>query len=294
MTVKQLRAFLAVARTLSFAEASNLIHLSQPALSLAIKKLEESLGGRLFTRTTRTIALTPEGEALLPIAQRLLAEWDNAEEQLQQRFALQLGKIAVAAMPSFAASLLPLGLLRYRERYPRINIEVHDVINEAVVEMVRQNRVEVGINFDPGVSDDLQFRPLFDDEFVAVLPPGHPLCNADQIEWRSLLAEDFITLQRPSSLRLMLEKQLNEAGLTPRIAFDAHQLATVGRMVATGLGVSAVPGLCRQQMQESGACCVPLAAPIISRSVGILTRRRHELSVAAQAMVEVLTETFSQ
>ncbi|MFC6669208.1 LysR family transcriptional regulator [Marinobacterium aestuariivivens] len=292
MTVKQLRAFLAVARTLSFAEASVMIHLSQPALSLAIKKLEESLGGRLFTRTTRTIALTPEGEALLPIAQRLLAEWENAEEELQQRFALQLGRIAVAAMPSFAGSLLPEGLLQYRNRYPRINIEVHDVIAERVVDMVRQSRVEVGVTFDPGSSDDLRFLPLFEDEFIAVLPPDHPACNAEQLEWQTLLNEDFITLQRPSRLRLMLENHLAERGLVPRVAFDAHQLATVGRMVATGLGVSVVPGLCRQQMQELGACCVPLAEPRISRSVGILTRRRHELSVAAQAMVEVLEETF--
>lgn len=291
MTVKQLRAFVAVARTLSFAEASIQIHLSQPALSLAIKKLEESLGGRLLTRTTRTIALTPEGEALLPIAQRLLAEWDNAEEELQQRFALQLGKIAVAAMPSFAGSLLPHALVRYRERYPRINIEVHDVIAEAVVDMVRDHRVELGVTFDPGASDDLRFRPLFEDEFIAVLPPDHPDCHAERLEWSRLLEQDFITLQRPSSLRLMMESRLAERGLAARVAFDAHQLATVGRMVATGLGVGAVPSLCRQQMQEMGACCVPLSEPTIARRVGILTRR-HELSVAAQAMVEVLTETF--
>ena len=136
MTIKQLRAFIAVARTFSFAEASVRVHLSQPALSLAIKKLEESLGGRLLNRTTRTIALTPEGQVLLPIAERLLAEWDSVEEELHQRFALQLGKIAIAAMPSFASSLLPQALLRYRALYPRINIEVHDVIAEHVVDMV--------------------------------------------------------------------------------------------------------------------------------------------------------------
>ncbi|MCP8687230.1 LysR family transcriptional regulator [Marinobacterium sedimentorum] len=292
MTIKQLRAFIAVARTLSFAEASVRVHLSQPALSLAIKKLEESLGGRLFNRTTRTIALTPEGDALLPIAERLMAEWDNVEEELHQRFALQLGKIAVAAMPSFASSLLPQALLRYRELYPRINIEVHDVIAEQVVDMVRQNRVEVGVTFDPGASDDLLFRPLFSDEFIAVLPPGHPDAKRNPLPWQQLLQHDFITLQRPSSLRLLMERQLAEQGMAPRVAFEAHQLATVGRMVATGLGVSAVPALCRQQMQELGACCVSLDEPTISRRVGILTRSNHQLSVAARALIEVLSETF--
>ncbi|WP_020680063.1 LysR family transcriptional regulator [Marinobacterium rhizophilum] len=294
MTIKQLRAFIAVARTLSFAEASVRVHLSQPALSLAIKKLEESLGGRLLNRTTRTIALTPEGQVLLPIAERLLAEWDSVEDELHQRFALQLGKIAIAAMPSFASSLLPQALLRYRALYPRINIEVHDVIAEHVVDMVRQHRVEVGVSFDPGTSDDLLFRPLFTDDFIAVLPPGHPDADSDPLPWQRLLQHDFITLQRPSSLRLLMERELAEQNLAPRVAFEAHQLATVGRMVATGLGVSAVPALCRQQMQEHGACCVSLAEPTISRRVGILTRSNHQLSVAARALIEVLTETFKK
>ncbi|MEC8483415.1 MAG: LysR family transcriptional regulator, partial [Pseudomonadota bacterium] len=91
MNIKQVKAFLSVAESLSFAQAANQLHLSQPALSLAIKGLEEALGGKLLTRTTRTIALTPEGDALVPIAKRLLAQWQDAEDEMKQRFALQLG-----------------------------------------------------------------------------------------------------------------------------------------------------------------------------------------------------------
>jgi LysR family carnitine catabolism transcriptional activator len=78
------------------------------------------------------------------------------------------------------------------------------------------------------------------------------------------------------------------------VAYDAHQLATVGRMVAAGLGVSAVPSLCRQQMEEMGAVCVPLQDPTIGREVGILVKKGHELSVAAQALVDVLGESLGQ
>lgn len=106
MTVKQLRAFLAVARTLSFTQACEQLHLSQPALSLAIKGLEDSLGGRLLIRTTRSVRLTPEGESLVPLAKRLLVEWDNTEDALRQRFTLQLGRLSLAAMPAFAGNLL--------------------------------------------------------------------------------------------------------------------------------------------------------------------------------------------
>ena len=292
MNIKQLRAFIAVARTMSFAEAATSIHLSQPALSLSIKSLEESLGGRLLTRTTRTIALTPEGEALLPIAKQLLAQWDNAEEELQQRFSLKMGKIAIAAMPSFAASLLPQGLLNYRQRFPKITIEVHDVLADTVVEMVRQGRIEIGISFDPGNCEDLLFRPLFEDRFIAVLPPNHPLTCLEEVQWKALLDYDFITLQRPSSVRYLIEETLAAHDLPLTVAFDAHQLATVGRMVATGLGVAVVPALCKQQMQEQGAHCIEVSHPIIARDVGIITRSRNELSVAAAAMLSVLLETF--
>ncbi|SEG48245.1 LysR family transcriptional regulator [Marinobacterium lutimaris] len=294
MTVKQLRAFLAVARTLNFAEASELVHLSQPALSLAIKKLEESLGGPLLTRTTRNVALTPEGEALYERGERLLADWDNLEEELHQRFTLQRGKVAIAAMPSFAASLLPLGLLAYRDDYPGVNVEVHDVIAERVVDMVREHRIEVGITFDPGSSEDLRFQPLFEDEFIAVLPADHPCGRDGSISWTDLLKSDFITLQRPSRLRSLIERRLAEQGLNLNVAYDAHQLVTVGRMVVTGLGVGAVPKLCRQQMEELGARCLELTEPRVSRRVGIVTRRRDRLSAAAQAFVEVIVQQFQE
>lgn len=294
MTPKQLRAFLAVAKTLSFAEAGAMVHLSQPALSLSIKKLEDGLGGPLLTRSTRSVALTPEGMALYEAGLRLLAEWDNTVDELQQRFALKKGKVAVAAMPSFAGTLLPKAMLAFREQHPNINIEVHDVIAERVVEMVQQGRIELGITFDPGNNEELNFTPLFDDAFLAVLPPGHTHAGCDEITWPRLLESDFITLQRPSTFRDLMERQLSEQGLVPRIAFDAHHLSTVGRMVATGLGVGAVPALCREQMMELGASCARLVDPVISRQVGILTRRRHGLSVAAEELKQMLIEIFQQ
>lgn len=292
MTLKQLRAFLAVAQTLSFAQAGERLHLSQPALSLTIKGLEESLGGRLLSRTTRSVSLTPEGESLVPLARQLLADWDNAEEMLRQRFTLQLGKVFVAAMPSFASNLLPEALKVFRSRYPQVNVAVHDVINEQVIEMVRNRRVELGIGFEPEASDSLAFDTLYTDRFVAVLPVDSRLARQERLSWAELLQEDLITLQRPSAVRLLLEQHLAAHGKKLPISFESHQLATVGRMVASGLGVSAVPSLCIGQMQELGACCVALHEPVIERRVGLLTQADHELSTAAQALRGVLLEAI--
>ncbi|MDB5983631.1 MAG: regulatory protein LysR substrate-binding protein [Pseudomonas sp.] len=290
MNVKQLRAFLAVAQCLSFAQAGERLHLSQPALSLTIKSLEDDLGGQLLSRTTRSVSLTPEGETLLPLARQLLADWDNTEELLRQRFTLQLGKVSIAAMPSFAGNLLPGALKVFRGRYPRVNVAVHDVINEQVLEMVRHRRVELGIGFEPESSSSLLFTPFYMDRFVAVVPKDSPLAEREEVTWNELLQDDFIALQRPSAVRLLLEQDLHTQHGKLSVAFESHQLSTIGRMVANGLGVSAVPSLCIQQMRELGAHCIALSEPRIERRIGLMMLADHKLSAAAQALREVLIE----
>ena len=123
---------------------------------------------------------------------------------------------------------------------------------------------------------------------MAVVPVDSPLATQAQVTWRELLAQDFIALQRPSAVRLLLEEQLAAGNGKLRVAFESHQLTTVGRMVANGLGVSAVPALCRGQMQELGARCVPLVEPRVERRIGIISLADHKLSTAAQALSEVL------
>lgn len=294
MNVKQLRAFLAVAQYLSFAQAGQRLHLSQPALSLTIKALEDDLGGALLTRTTRSVSLTPEGEALLPLARRLLADWDNTEELLRQHFTLQMGKVSIAAMPSFAGDLLPAALRVFRDRHPRVNVAVHDVINEQVLEMVRHRRVELGIGFEPQTTSTLVFTPFYLDRFVAVVAVDSPLAHLPKVTWAQLLQEDFIALQRPSAVRLLLEQDIKAEHGRLSVAFESHQLSTVGRMVANGLGVSAVPSLCIRQMQELGARCLPLEGPCIERRIGLIRLAEHKLSAAAQALQEVLIEYASE
>lgn len=290
MNVKQLRAFVTVAKYQSFAQAGEHLHLSQPALSLTIKALEDNLGGALLSRTTRSVSLTPEGEVLLPLARQLLADWDNTEELLRQRFTLQLGRVSIAAMPAYAGNLLPAVLKVFRQRYPRVNVTVHDVINEQVLELVRHRRVELGIGLEPEASTPMLFKPLYLDRFVAVVPTDSPLAQQAEVSWRELLAEDFIALQRPSAVRLLLEQHLAAEHGKLAVAFESHQLSTIGRMVANGLGVSAVPALCIGQMQELGARCVPLVEPIIERRIGVSLLADHKLSAAAQALLDVLQE----
>lgn len=294
VTLKQIRAFAALAQSRSFAEAAARLHLSQPALSNALKTLEDTVGGQLLARTTRTFALTPEGEDFYPVALRLLKDWDEALDDLHSRFALRFGKISIASMPSFAGNLLPIAIRRYKADYPDVNIALHDVIAEEVVAMVRSGRAEMGISFDPGEHDDLCFTPLFTDTFIAILPLEHPLAAQSRVSAADLLRYDFIALQPPSRVRKLINDKLAERNLILTPTFETHQLMTIGRMVANGLGLSIAPSLCQQQMLELGACWRPLTEPAITEQVGIVTRYRYPLSAAAQAMAETLQQTFAE
>jgi LysR family carnitine catabolism transcriptional activator len=293
ITIKQIRAFLAVVKVNSFVEASELLHLSQPALSTAIKNLEETVGGKLLARSTRTLALTPEGELFLPVAKRLSTDFDTAFIELHELFSLKRGNLSLAAMPSFASTHLPQHLLSFNKAHPAIKVKIHDVIAEDAVEMVQTGKVEFAISFDPDRLEDLNFETLFQDRFVAAFPKSHPLMKVKQVTWQHLVEYPFITLKRPSSIRLLMDNIVAEHNLLLNVMFESNQLATVVQMVATELGVSAVPSLYKQQMQVLNIEYRELSSPIISRRVGIITRRRHALSKTAQAFVELLRKYYS-
>ncbi len=288
VTIKQLSAFVAVAQCQSFAEACERIHLSQPALSIAIKNMEESLGGALFIRSTRAVLLTPEGERLLPMAKRLLADWDQALGDISDLFSLSRGRLRVAAMPSFAEAKLPQVFAGFQQQYPNINITLHDVLNESVIDMVRAGRVELGVCFRPAIMEDLHFSALFDDEMVALLPAEHPLAAQSTVTWQDFTPHPFMALSPPSNVRAHMESQLAEHDIELSVDLEVNQLATIKQMVAAGVGVSAVPKMCISHGLQSGLVSRPLLQPIVARSIGLVVRRRYALSSSAKAMQKLI------
>ena len=291
VSVKQLRAFVAVAETGSFAQACEQLNISQPALSMAVKNLEDEVGGSLFLRSTRSLSLSPEGSAFLPTAQRLLRDWSDAFTDLQRLYSLQQGKLTIAAMPSFASTRLPAVLATYRQQFPNIDIAVRDIVMEELIEAVRAGRVELGVAFEPDDSEGLEFEALFTDRFVAVLPEAHLLLARSRLRIKDLLGDTVITLNRGSSTRRWTEDAFARESLSPPAIFEAFQLTTVGAMVAAGLGVALVPALCEEQMHQLGARCKPISGRCIERRVGIIRRRRQQLSSAAVAMRALLMES---
>nr|WP_290693229.1 LysR family transcriptional regulator [Halomonas sp. UBA3074] len=289
-SIQQLRVFVAVAHSRSLAEASERVHLSQPAISIALRKLEENVGGALFARTSRQLALTPEGDAFLPVAVRLLNDWNEAFEDLNDQFSKQRGKVTVAALPTLAAGLFPRVITLFHEAYPRINLSLHDVLAEQINQMVREGRADLGLSVPPSDADDLTFEPVLEDSYVAVCPCGHPLLAQSAVAWRQLAAYPFIGINRLSSSRQDIDRIMQSVGERLDILCDARQIATVGRMVAAGLGISVLPSLSFRQIATDGIEHRPLVEPTIRRELGIILSRRHPPSAATSALRQLIRE----
>lgn len=291
VSLRNLRAFVQLAHSASFAEAADKLHLSQPALSTSIKNMEQKLGGALFSRSTRSLQLSPEGREFLPVAVRLLAQWDEAIQDMQNVFAKRQGKLNIAAMPSFATGLMPDILGHFHQQWPNIKISVIDVVMEEVINAVRDGKVELGFTFEHEQMQGLDFMPMFTDYFVAIVPPEHHLAKCECLQWQDLIRQDFVAMNRGSTLRRWLDIAVSSQCGNLDIVAEAGQLNTIGELVRQGLGVSLVPGLSQQSMRSKGVLCIPVTPGALHKQVGVIRRQRVGLSVAAQTLWDQLQQT---
>jgi LysR family carnitine catabolism transcriptional activator len=286
LSYKQLKVFLTLANSNTFAEAAEKIHLSQPALSSALKKMELFLGGKLFSRSTRKVELSREGAEFVPIAKRLLHDWDTGVKDMQQLFAMQRGKLTVAAMPSFANSLLPMILKRFQQHWQGINITIEDVLMEDVIRLVREGRAELGFTFETELLQGLEFFPLMDNDFIAVMSKDHILTDNQQVSWKQLSKHRFVAMNRGSSIRQWIDVFTQQLGLPLNIVTEANQLSTLGELIKHDMGISVVPGICEKQFSHNDLVCLPIQGANLSRKVGIVKTSRKALSMPAQALWE--------
>lgn len=282
VSTRQLRAFLALAETRSFTRAAAASHLSQPAFSALIRQLEESLGLRLFDRSTRHVEPTPDGQAFEAAARRVLAEFDAALDGMHQRAARLRGRVSVALLPSLAADWLPEVLAGFRAAHPGIELQVHDVLSEPCIERVRQGQADFALAAIRADTPELRAEAFCSDDFHLVCPSGHPLASRRQLRPRDLAAWPFIHLSRTSSVR-----QYIDAATLPQTlpsVLEVDQLATVAGMVRAGLGISVVPALTLYQFRTPGLVVRPLHWAGLTRHIYLVRRRDRGFSAAAEGL----------
>ena len=288
--LRHIEAFLAVARLGHFTRAAAALHVSQSALTVQIRQLEEALGLRLFDRNNRRVALTQAGRDLVAPFERISLDVAAVLRHARDLSAHRRGAVAVAALPSVASGVLPRALAALAATDQGIVVRVRDAVAGRVIELVKSGEVDFGVGClvrpDPEVVD----AHLFTDRLAAFVPAGHPLARARGVRLRDLGACPLILTGQDTSVRQILERTLADVRLPIQVAQEVTYMSTAIAMVRAGAGVAILPEAAAEDATGLIAR-TSIREPILSRSIGILTRSGRSLSPAAQRLVEALRRT---
>jgi len=292
--LRDLRAFLAVFDTGNFHKAAELMNMSQPALSRRIQALELRLAGPLFERTTRQVKPTIAGRNIEPIARRLLDEIDHSLPSVDDLSEQRGGQVSIASIPSFAAHYLPPVIKKFKTRFPLVRIRVLDRSTQEALNSVTQAEVEFGINVVGATEADISFTPLMDDPYVLACHSRHPLARKKSLIWRDLVGIPLIRIGRgDSSNRAVLDTALARKNVRLDWIYEVNNITTALGWVDCGLGVSVLPGLAIPKSGHQSVVRRPILRPEVTRTVGIVERRKGRLSPAASVLRDMLIEEWS-
>jgi len=242
MDLRQLDSFRHVVREGSFTAAAKRLHMTQPAISLHIKALEQELGARLMERDGKGVRLTPEGEALLEAADRAFAALEAGRRALHQRSAPDRGTVVLACGDTVALHLLPPVLKAFRRAWPKAEVAILNHGSQEILERVLRREADVGIvTRPPRLDPELWSRTLRQDPLRLVLPRRHPLAEREAVSREDLEGRAAVLLARPAETRAVIDRALREVGVEPRCVMESGNLEVVKRYVREGLGWSIVP-----------------------------------------------------
>ncbi len=288
ITLKQIKAFLAVAQSGSFTAAANRLHLTQSAVSVLISQLERQFGLRLFDRTTRLVQPTDAGRDFYSVAERVLADLHHALSSSQELVAKKRGRVAVAATPLMASILLPKAIAQYTALYPGISVILKDTLAAQIQSKVREGEVDFGIGTYEKSGRELSAETLMADTLVLICPAAHPLARKTRVAWRDLAGHPLIELTRDNSVGLLVSDCLAEAGVGVHAGYEVSFLSTVVAMVDAGLGVAVLPSYAKPITRLYNIQVRKLVNPEIRREISFLTRQGRSLSAAAQSLKSFL------
>ena len=288
--LNDLLAFRAVAELSNFRKAAESVHLSQPAFSRRIDKLEQALGVRLLERTTRRVTLTAVGRDFERKVRELLDELDVTLMGIRGVAATRMGEVSVACVPSTVYYYLSQVIRRYHELCPKVRVKVFDASANEVLAAVSRGEADFGLNFIGAQEGDLEFKPLVEERFVAACRRDHPLAALRRVSWAQLCEHDYISVGRTSGNRVLLDQALASVRNRPQAIYEAQHVTTTLGLVEAGLGVAAVPSMAMPGPEHPLLVSVPLVEPVVSRKVGLLRRRGRSLSPAAQQLFDLFGE----
>lgn len=291
VTIRQLRAFAAVARHGSFVQAADTVRLSQPALSHSIKQLEDQIGSPLFVRTTRKVSLTPLGEIFLKDVTALLVQFDEMLMDVGDLVNHRRGKVTIACLPSIASRLLPRVMKLNETVHPGIKVIILDMNMRSITSALAAGTADLGFGSQEVDAPELEAVTIGKDHFFAILPVDSPLARRRQLHWGELVGQPFISLSHETGIRTLVDNAVAATGKFPRNVAEVTNILTLVSMVEEGIGISALPSLVIPHANQSLVRTRSIIETEPNRILRMYWRKSTGLSPAAKAIIKALIST---
>jgi len=287
-TLRQLRAFVAVYQLGKLSAAAEQLFVTQSAISVLVRQMEQGLGVRLFDRTTRSLQPTQAAREALVVAERILRDVESMGSSFRDLSGLRRGRVCVAVTPTLAAFVMPPVIRRFAALYPDIRVVVDDCAPDQFMSRVIGEHVDFGIGTPEKMLADADTRTLVHDQLSLVCRPDHVLAARKTLRWADLAGQAVITVRPGYGIRPMIDATAAGAGVSLNVVNEVSFLSTALWMTASGMGPSIMPSAFATHGAEPGLVIKTLTQPRVSRDISVVTKRGRSLSAAAQGFVDVM------
>jgi DNA-binding transcriptional LysR family regulator len=291
MEMTQLEFFLKVVEEGSFSKAADIVCRTQPAVSIAIRRLEEEVGAPLFDRSQKIPKLTEAGQVVHDYAQRIIALRNQARDSVAELLSLQRGRVRIGANESSSLYLLPQILLRFREKHPEVKVEISRLQSDRLPREVIDRNLDFGVlAFEP-TDRELQSFCVLKDELALILHPSHRLARRDSVSIEDLGNESFLAHNVKTASRTKVVEAFAEHRTPLNIMLELATIETIKRFVQMNIGLAIVPHMCvREEIERETLASVPVQGLNYKRKLWVTYRRNAIFSQAAEAFFRILKQ----
>jgi len=294
LDIRLLRYFIAIAESSTFTKAAASLHIAQPSLSIAIKKLETDMGLTLLDRSMREIALTKEGRILYEEAKKLVTHFEYVEKELKRLKAQGPMELSIGIIES-AKFWIPKVLKWIKEEFPDVHIEIIEVLGlDDINRALNKYDIHFAITNQLISRREVKTLPIYRENFVVLLPPGHALADQPEVSITDLQNEAFIIFKEGFQTRVDILNAFRQAGTKPNIQFEVERFETACSFVEEGLGVTFVPENYLHASADSRYTIKPLKDAIAPRTVYLAFDTSRYLPPLVMRSMELIKEFFEK
>ncbi len=291
----KLKVFCSVAETKSFSKASKAMYLTQPAISLQIRSLEEDLGTKLFTRSNKAVSLTETGEILYRHAKKILSYYGEIEKEINEATGLVKGKLMIGASTTLATYYLPNVIVKFKKSYPDILIDFERGNTQKIIDSLLHARIDLGL-VEGEVNDQrLEVEKVDSDELLLIVHSGHPWADREDISIREIIHQPYIMREEGSGTRQVVESTLERAGIRAdelQVEMRLGSTEAIKTAVENGLGISIISGSAVQKEVKFGVLRALSFQDIrFTRDFSLIYQKKSFRTQPVEKFIELLNQT---